>query len=76
MAGIAYGKFTEHRASEWEQNRVEEDVLAERARACGIPAIRGLMIGHVPDQSVIPLGCLAELDANSGTLTLLEEPVI
>ena len=76
VAGIAYGKFTEHRASEWEQNRVEEDVLAERARACGIPAIRGLMIGHVPDQSVIPLGCLAELDANSGTLTLLEEPVI
>ena len=75
VAGIVFGKFTEHRASEWEQNRVEEDVLAERALALGIPALRGLMIGHVPDQTIIPLGCMAELDASAGTLTLLENPV-
>ena len=75
VAGIVFGKFTEHRASEWEQNRVEEDVLAERAKTLGIPAIRGLMIGHVPDQTIIPLGCMAELDASAGTLTLLENPV-
>jgi muramoyltetrapeptide carboxypeptidase len=51
------------------------NVLAERVRALNIPAVMGLMIGHVQDQTTIPLGYLAELDAGAGTLTLLEEPV-
>jgi muramoyltetrapeptide carboxypeptidase len=75
VAGIAFGKFTEPRPSEWVQNRLLEDVLAERVRALGIPAVMGLMIGHVEDQSTIPVGCMAELDAGAGTLTLLETPV-
>lgn len=75
VAGIAFGKFSEMRTSEWIQNRVLEDVLAERSHALGIPTISGLMIGHVDDQTTIPVGCLAELDADKGTLRLLEEPV-
>ncbi len=75
VAGIAFGKFSELRSSEWLQNRLLEDVLAERARALHIPAVMGLMIGHVGDQTTVPLGCLAELDASTGTLALLEEPV-
>jgi muramoyltetrapeptide carboxypeptidase len=75
VAGVVFGKFTEPRPSEWAQNRLQEDVLAERVRALGIPAVTGLMIGHVEDQTTIPIGCLAELDAGAGTLTLLEEPV-
>jgi muramoyltetrapeptide carboxypeptidase len=74
-AGIVFGKFTEHPKSEWAQNRLQEDVLAERVRALNIPAVAGLMIGHVDDQTTVPIGCLAELDAGAGTLTLLEEPV-
>jgi muramoyltetrapeptide carboxypeptidase len=75
VAGIVFGKFTEVPSSEWIQNRLLEEVLAERPRALGIPAVCGLMIGHVDDQTTIPLGCLAELDAGSGSLRLLEEPV-
>ena len=74
-AGIVFGEFTEHPKSEWAQNRLQEDVLAERVRALNIPAVMGLMIGHVQDQTTLPLGCLAELDAGEGRLTLLEEPV-
>lgn len=74
-AGVVFGKFTEPPPSEWAQNRLLEDVLAERVRLLGIPAVMGLMIGHVADQTTIPLGCLAELDAGTGTLTLLEAPV-
>ena len=33
------------------------------------------MIGHVDDQTTLPIGCLAELDAEAGTLTLLEPGV-
>ncbi len=74
-AGIVFGKFSEMRSSEWVQNRLLEDVLAERVRALGIPAVSGLMIGHVEDQTTLPVGCMAELDASTRSLTLLEEPV-
>jgi len=76
VAGIAFGKFTDPRPSEWEQNRTLEEVLSERVIALNIPTLAGLMIGHVDDQATIPLGCLAELDADNGTLVLLENPVL
>ena len=76
LAGLAFGKFTEQpQISEYAQNRILEEVLAERVQALKIPTVMGLMIGHVEDQSTLPLGCQVELDASAGTLTLLEEPL-
>jgi muramoyltetrapeptide carboxypeptidase len=76
VAGIAFGKFTRCEPSAfYVQNRVLEDILVERPRALGVPAIAGLMVGHVDDQTTLPIGCLAELDADAGTLTLLEPGV-
>jgi muramoyltetrapeptide carboxypeptidase len=76
VAGVAFGKFTEGGPSSgFVQNRVLEDILAERCRALRVPAVAGLMIGHVDDNTTVPVGCLAELDADAGTLTLLEPGV-
>ena len=76
VAGMAFGKFTGCEPSAFFlQNRSLEDILAERFRALGIPAVSGLMIGHIEDQTTLPVGCLAELDADAGTLTLLEPGV-
>ncbi len=76
VAGMAFGKFTGCEPSAFFlQNRSLEDILAERFRALGIPAVSGLMIGHIEDQTTLPVGCLAELDADTGTLTLLEPGV-
>jgi muramoyltetrapeptide carboxypeptidase len=76
VAGMAFGKFTDCDPSpSFLQNRPLEDVLAERFRALGIPTISGVMIGHIDDQATLPIGCLAELDADAGTLTLLEPGV-
>jgi muramoyltetrapeptide carboxypeptidase len=76
VAGLAFGKFTRCEPSaSFVQNRVLEDILAERCRALGVPALSGLMIGHVDDQTTLPIGCRAELDADAGTLTLLEPGV-
>jgi len=33
------------------------------------------MVGHIEDQTTLPVGYLAELDADAGTLTLLEPGV-
>jgi len=76
VAGVAFGKFSRCEPSAFfVQNRLLEDILSERCRALGIPAVAGLMIGHVDDQTTLPIGCLAELDADAGTLTLLEPGV-
>ena len=76
VAGVAFGKFTNCNPSQFFlQNRPLEDILAERCRALGVPAISGLMVGHIEDQTTLPVGCLAELDADAGTLTLLEPGV-
>jgi muramoyltetrapeptide carboxypeptidase len=76
VAGVAFGKFTNCNSSPFFlQNRPLGDILAERCRALGVPAVSGIMVGHIEDQTTLPLGCLAELDADAGTLTLLEPGV-
>jgi muramoyltetrapeptide carboxypeptidase len=76
VAGVAFGKFTNCDPSAFFlQNRPLEDILAERCRALGVPAVSGIMVGHIEDQTTLPVGCLAELDADAGTLTLLEPGV-
>ena len=76
VAGVAFGKFTGCEPSAFFlKNRPLEDILAERCRALGVPAVSGIMVGHIEDQTTLPVGCLAELDADAGTLTLLEPGV-
>jgi muramoyltetrapeptide carboxypeptidase len=77
VAGVAFGKFTDCDPSPFFlQNRPLQDILAERFRELRIPAISGVMVGHIPDQATLPVGCQAELDADAGTLTLLEPGVV
>lgn len=75
VRGVVFGKFTESADSSWLHNRPLEEVLAERVRALGIPAYMGAMIGHIDDQTTVPVGCMAALDADACTLSLLESPV-
>lgn len=73
VAGIAFGKFTE---ADYSGNTFSmERVLRDRCAPLGVPVLRGLMIGHVADQTVVPVGVRARLDADAGTLTLLEAAV-
>ncbi|RLQ23301.1 LD-carboxypeptidase [Seongchinamella sediminis] len=73
VAGIAFGKFTEADTSN--NSFSMEQVLRERTAGLGVPVLRGLMIGHVEDQAVIPVGARARLDTATATLTLLEPAV-
>lgn len=75
-AGLVFGKFTEIPPSTNTFQFSLEQVLADRAQTVGIPAVRGLMIGHVEDQATLPIGCEVELDADEATLTLLEPAVL
>jgi muramoyltetrapeptide carboxypeptidase len=72
-AGLIFGKFTD--ADDTSNTFSLEHVLTDCGKPLGIPCARGLMIGHVADQTVVPIGVEAEFDAATGRLTLLESPV-
>lgn len=69
VAGIVYGQFTE--AADFTEDsppRLLDDVLREAAERAGVPAIAGIPMGHIRDQWTIPLGAMAELDADARAL--------
>lgn len=76
VSGIAFGQFVDvGQVVNWAKRFTLEEVLAEHCLELNIPALSGLMIGHIDDQATIPIGCEAELDADAGTLTLVEAAV-
>jgi len=74
VAGIAFGRFTDAGASD--NSFSIEEVLRDRCANLGIPVVRGLLIGHVQDQTVVPIGIEAELNGDDGTLQLMETAVV
>ncbi|HUF50594.1 MAG TPA: LD-carboxypeptidase [Longimicrobiales bacterium] len=69
VAGIIFGRFTDCGGSELPG--LLRAFAAERA----VPAVSDLPIGHEADNWTLPLGVQARLDADAGTLTLLEPAV-
>jgi muramoyltetrapeptide carboxypeptidase len=73
VAGIAFGQFTEMPADDDPRNkeRTLMDVFREISQRGTVPCLANIPIGHVADQWTIPLGAVAELDADARTLTVL-----
>jgi len=74
-AGIVFGRFTKVDRGEPSVAVPLVQVLEELTADLGVPVLSGLPIGHVDDQTVVPYGVMAELDADGGTLALLEPAV-
>lgn len=72
--GIVFGKCTDCSAGSSPTFSLLE-VLRHHIEPHGVPAIYNADIGHEPDNFTIPVGCTAELDADEGVITLLEEAV-
>ena len=73
VSGIVMGKFT--RIPKEGNSFNLEEIIEQLLVPLGIPILRGLMIGHVADKTTVPMGIMAELDADAQTLTLLEPAV-
>ena len=73
VAGIVFGKFTD---DGYDSNTFSmEQVMRDRCEPLGIPTLKGVMIGHTDDKTVVPVGARARLDVDAGSLTLLESAV-
>lgn len=75
LAGIVFGKCTDCEAKDVTSLSIEQ-VLTERLLPLNIPVLSGLMIGHIEDNSTIPIGAMATLDANNKCLILEEVAVV
>lgn len=70
MAGMVFGRCSECEGRSFSL----EDVLRDRF-AAGRPAISGHSFGHIENKLTLPLGVMATLDADAGTLRLDEAAV-
>jgi muramoyltetrapeptide carboxypeptidase len=76
VAGVAVGSFSECPDEESSGLPTPAEVIAERLGGLGVPVAAGFPFGHVPENLTLPLGVRARLDADAGTLELLEPAVI
>jgi muramoyltetrapeptide carboxypeptidase len=76
VSALAFGAFTDTKPTRVSVEPLPiEDVFAEYVRRAAVPAIGGLLYGHIPTKLTLPLGVHARLDGTRGTLKLLEAGV-
>ncbi len=75
IRGFIFGRCTECDPSGGFGSLTMEEMLAEHVAPLGIPAFSGSMIGHIDEQFTIPLGIDVEMDADAGSIRMLEPGV-
>jgi muramoyltetrapeptide carboxypeptidase len=76
LAGVVFGQCTNcgNPGAPYSNYTVFE-VMDHHFRPLGIPAFHGLRIGHVSDTICLPVGAAARINADAGTLQILEPAV-
>lgn len=76
VAGFVFGKCTKCEAGSGSYGSLTlEEVLTEHIGSLNVPAYAGAMIGHISDKFTVPIGINAEINADLGTIRLLESAV-
>jgi muramoyltetrapeptide carboxypeptidase len=75
VAGVVLGDFADCPDEGREGVPLQAEVLRGYLEPLGVPVASGFPFGHVADNWTLPLGVRARLDADAGTLALLESAV-
>jgi muramoyltetrapeptide carboxypeptidase len=76
VAGVVLGGFTDCKPSEGSFGSLTlDEVFDDYFGGLGVPVYRGAQFGHIKRKFTLPLGVQAEIDADAGTLRLLESAV-
>jgi muramoyltetrapeptide carboxypeptidase len=74
--GVILGAFTARdEEAAWDDDASIDDVLRDYFAELRVPVLAHFPVGHVRYNATLPVGALAELDADAQTLRLLEDPV-
>jgi muramoyltetrapeptide carboxypeptidase len=71
VAGVVIGDMSGKHSGTTQELSLE-DVLEELLEPLGVPVIVGLPIGHGKHHATVPIGAIATLDADAGTLVVDE----
>jgi muramoyltetrapeptide carboxypeptidase len=76
VAGVVFGQCTNCRASGPAVSGFTlSEVLQHHLEPLGVPVFQGALFGHVENQFSLPMGIRAEIDADTGTIRMLEPAV-
>lgn len=75
LAGVVLGNFTNCTPGDGFGTLTLDEVFEDYFLPLNVPVYRGAMIGHIKRKFTVPIGLPAEIDADAGTLTLLEPAV-
>ena len=73
VAGVVFGYCTECKADGPSFSMGE--VLADRLRDLNVPVMSGFAFGHLKEMHTLPIGLKAVMDADKGTIALMESAV-
>lgn len=76
ISGFVFGRCAKCLAEEPQKAFTFQEVLSQHLKPLGNPAFYGAMIGHIENKLTVPLGIQAEIDADRGSIQLLEAAVV
>lgn len=75
VAGVLLGAFTNCEPEEGASDLTVAESVEEVLGACRVPVLAGLQCGHVVPRMTLPLGVRCRMDADAGTVEVLEAAV-
>jgi muramoyltetrapeptide carboxypeptidase len=72
VAGFVFGECTECTPGDGYGSLSLPQIFEDHIKPLKIPAYRGAMIGHIRQQFILPVGGKVEMDADAGTIRMLE----
>jgi muramoyltetrapeptide carboxypeptidase len=72
IAGLVFGECTDCNPGDGYGSLTLSQILEDYIAPLKIPAYRGAMIGHIRQQFILPVGGRVEMDADAGTIRMLE----
>jgi muramoyltetrapeptide carboxypeptidase len=75
LRGVLVGRFTATKRHMDDGSLGVDQVLRHYFGPLGVPVLYGIPVGHIDDQWTLPLGVRARMDADAGTVELLEPAV-
>jgi len=75
LAGVALGRFTKCEPGDGFGSLTLDEVFDDYFLPLNVPVFRGAAIGHIKRKLTVPVGAMAEMDADLGTIRLLAPAV-
>jgi len=76
VAGIVLGNFRKCGAEEPDRSFTLEEVFEHHFSKSSVPVFYGIQIGHIRNKMTVPVGSKVRIDADKGTIDLLEPVVV